>query len=427
MVAWRRASCLGPRSEVEEPWAVLAELLTVLRRRLRMDLSWLARREGDLLVLQVASGDTAGFGVDIGASVRWEDSLYAKVLSGELPSLLPDVRADPHASQVPVVDEIGIGSYAATPVLDSEGRVYGILGCVAHEPCLSLRPSDGGFLRLLAAFLTEFVIDLQRLWDTRSATWRRLRDLIDQGGPRMFFQPVIELATGQTVAVEALARFPEGSSPHDLFAAAGSVGLGLELEMAAVRNALRALADMPPNVLLAVNASPATVTGGAVDLIVGTGTPERVTVEITEHEYVGHDHDLLLATEVLRGHGTHIAVDDVGSCYSGLEQLLHLRPEVIKIDSFIIHGIDTDPARRAVAVGLITVATEIGARVVAEGIESISEMNAVVDAGICYGQGFLLGPPAADITEACSAGTVLSAPTIGAQAHVRTTPRGPRL
>lgn len=414
----RHASCLGPRSQVAEPWAVLVELLEVLRRRLHMDLAWLGRLEGDLLILQVVSGDTSAFGLGLGTSVRRDGSLYAKVLSGDLPSLIPDVQADPRTSHVPVVDEFAIGSYAATPVTDTEGRVYGMLGCLGRQPCLSLHQSDGGFLRLLASFLTEFVIDLRRLWDTRSALWRQISDLLDQGGPRMFFQPVVDLSTGRTVAVEGLARFPTLTrGPQDLFAAAASVGLGYELETAAIRNALRALPAMPPDVILAVNASPATVNDKLTDLIVETGTPQRIAVEITEHDYIGDDHNLLLATEVLRGHGTHIAVDDVGSCYSGLEQLLHLRPEVIKMDYFITHGIHLDAARRAVAAGLTKVAAEIGGRVVAEGIESTAELDAVVASGITYGQGNLLGLPTADINEACLGNRLPPATAAGGQAR----------
>ncbi|WP_368411115.1 EAL domain-containing protein [Pseudofrankia inefficax] len=151
-----------------------------------------------------------------------------------------------------------------------------------------------------------------------------------------------------------------------------------------------------------MNASPSTVTGDLTDLIVGTGAAQRVAVEITEHEYIHDEADLMLAVEVLRGHGTHIAVDDVGSCYSGLEQLLHLRPEVIKMDRFITQDIHLDPARRAVAAGLTKVAAEIGGRVVAEGIETSEEFDAVVEAGIHYGQGHLLGQPVAEIRDACS-------------------------
>ncbi|WP_368411114.1 sensor domain-containing phosphodiesterase [Pseudofrankia inefficax] len=246
----RRTSCLGPRSEVPEvpePWTVLAQLLEVLRLRLGMDFAWLGRLDGDLLTLQVVSGDSTGFGLAPGTGIRRADSLYARVLAGDLPALLPDVRADPSTRDVTVVRELGIGSYAATPVTDLDGQVYGMLGCLGRRPNPALHQSDDGFLRLLASFLTEFVIDLRRLWDNRSAVWRQIRDLLDQGGPRMVFQPVVDLASGRTVAVEGLSRFRVGlPGAEDLFAAAAGVGLGAELELAAVRNALRVLPTCRP-------------------------------------------------------------------------------------------------------------------------------------------------------------------------------------
>ncbi|WP_308301708.1 sensor domain-containing phosphodiesterase [Frankia umida] len=393
-----------------------------------MDLAWLGRVDGDLLVVQMASGDLGAFGLSLGSSVHRDQSLFSKVLCGDLPSLIPDVQAEPRISSLPVVAEFGIRSYAATPVTDAAGQVYGMVGCVGRQPCPSLRQRDAGFLRMLASFLTEFVIDLRRLWDERNAVWRQVREVLDAGGPRMAFQPVADLITGQTVGVEALARFPTGlPGPEELFADAAGAGLGRELELAAVRNALRVLPQLPPDVILSVNASPATVTSELIDLVVNTGTPQCVAVEITEREEICGDHEMLLAVDELRGRGTHIAVDDVGSCYSGLEELLKLRPEIIKIDCLIIRGIELDPARQIVASGLAKLAAEIGGHVVAEGIESTAELDAVVDARIGYGQGYLLGRPSTDINQACLGNRRPTATPTGERTHRTPARHGLRL
>ncbi|WP_336501271.1 EAL domain-containing protein [Candidatus Frankia alpina] len=86
-------------------------------------------------------------------------------------------------------------------------------------------------------------------------------------------------------------------------------------------------------------------------------------------------------------------MDDIGTGYAGLEQLLHLRPDIIKLDRIITRGIDADAARRAIATGLVQVAGEIGGSVVAEGIETAAELATAMAAGILYGQGYLLGRP----------------------------------
>lgn len=100
---------------------------------------------------------------------------------------------------------------------------------------------------------------------------------------------------------------------------------------------------------------------------------------------------------ILAGELPSVIVDsrrDVGAGYSGLAQLIELRPDVIKVDRRLTHGIDTDPARRAVAAGLVRVTEEIGGVVLAEGIETAAERRTVAATHIDHGQGDGLAPPA---------------------------------
>ncbi|OHV22970.1 diguanylate phosphodiesterase [Parafrankia soli] len=401
-----KGSCLGPRINVSEPGSILPDLVAVLRRRLRMDVGWLGRFVDDLLVLEVLCGDAGRFGLSPYSTVRRPGSLWGAVERGDLPSLVPDTRADPRAAELAGARELGVRAFAAAMLTDSEGEPIGMIGCMGSEPIPALPQHDGGFLRLLARFLTDFVIDVRDLWDRQSRTWREIRAALDGAALRTTFQPVVDLHAGRrgrVVAVEALTTFPVlDSSPEDVFKKATTVGLGPELELAALGRAVQSLPDIPPGITLAINLSAAALADDAVELILSTGSPERLAVEITEHEYMVDSDNLARAFDTLRGHGTHIAVDDVGTGYAGLEQLLRLRPDIIKIDRFITHGIDRDPARRAVAAGLTTVAAAIDAKIVAEGVESHSEVEALRDAHIRYAQGYLLGRPTPDIHDACS-------------------------
>ncbi|WP_007510236.1 sensor domain-containing phosphodiesterase [Pseudofrankia saprophytica] len=396
-------SCLGPHSEVQEPSAAVTDLLELLRRRMRMDLAGLGRVDGSLLIMQEASGNARMFGLTPGASLRREQGLFGRVLTGELPTLGRNTRRDPRTADSPSVRELGIGAYAAMPVFDADGNVYGVVGCINREPRPSLGPRDIRFLRLLADFLTEYVSDLHRMWETRSLIWRHVHDVIDGGGPQIHLQPIVDLSSGQPVAVEALSRFSDATRPGPLFADATAVGLGAELEMTAIHRALAMLPGLPPGVRLEVNASPTTVTSGLIDSLLSTGAPQRLALEITEHEHVGEDHDLLAAVGTLRAHGVHIVIDDMGTCYSGLKLLLQLRPDVIKIDRFIVRGMSTDSAHWAVAEGIARIGHGIGAQVVAEGIESRADLDAARAADVDYGQGFFLGRPTADLAAACLA------------------------
>jgi EAL domain-containing protein (putative c-di-GMP-specific phosphodiesterase class I) len=399
----RAATLLGPTAEVPTPSAAVVELLGVLRRHLDMDAAWLGRIEGDVLVLQVLDGDGGSFHLTQGSTVRRQSGLYAEVLSGRLPTLIPDTLADPRTADSPVAHELGIRSYAAVPVMDGDDTLYGLLGCIAHRPHHELRERDARFLHMLAEILRDSVTDLHRMWQARSQVWLDVSRLIDQGGPALAFQPVFDLERARIIGVEALSRFPDASrSTTQWFAAAGAVGLTVELELAAVRRALSALPQIPAHIGLAVNASATTLSAGLVEMITETDA-ERLLVEITEHERIADAPEVTDALERLRRLGVRFAADDVGAGYAGLEQLVRLRPEIIKMDCSLTQGIDTDPARRAVATGLVHVAEEIGGGVVAEGIETVSELRTTRETGIRYGQGFLLGSPTAVLRDACVA------------------------
>jgi EAL domain-containing protein (putative c-di-GMP-specific phosphodiesterase class I) len=211
----------------------------------------------------------------------------------------------------------------------------------------------------------------------------------------MVFQPVVDLHTCEVVGAEALARFScEPRRPPDKwFAEAEQTGRGAELELAAVAAALEHLADLPPKAFLAINVSPATGVSSELERLLSGYPGELVVLELTEHTRVV-DYDVLLAAlEPLRKRGVGIAVDDTGSGYAGLHHLLQIRPAVVKLDTALTRGIDTDPVRRSLAAALVTFAAETGVTIIAEGIETAGELATLRRIGISWGQGYHLARP----------------------------------
>ncbi|MDQ1662047.1 MAG: hypothetical protein QOJ68_2027 [Blastococcus sp.] len=226
---------------------------------------------------------------------------------------------------------------------------------------------------------------------------QRIRQVLDAGGPAMVFQPIMELATGKPIGAEALARFPgqPNRPPNEWFADAAEVGLGVELELSAIRVALSELDRLPSGTYLSLNAAPSTVTSpGLQEMLRCGGVAGRVVLELTEHVGVEDYTELIEALDGLRALGMRLAVDDAGSGFSSLQHILNLRPDIIKLDRALVEGIDSDPARRALAGSLLTFGAEIGAQVVAEGIENQREQTVLRRLGLRYGQGFHLGRPA---------------------------------
>jgi EAL domain-containing protein (putative c-di-GMP-specific phosphodiesterase class I) len=95
----------------------------------------------------------------------------------------------------------------------------------------------------------------------------------------------------------------------------------------------------------------------------------------------------------LRLRGIRIAVDDTGAGYAGLHRILTLCPHILKLDTTLTRGIDIDPIRRALATALVTFAGEIGASIIAEGIETPEELTMLRQIGISWAQGYHLGRP----------------------------------
>ena len=223
---------------------------------------------------------------------------------------------------------------------------------------------------------------------------RRVEDALEQESVEIAFQPVLELTSRRAVAYEALARFPGDSSltPDRWFSGAWDVGLGLPLELLAVRKAAEALDRIPDDVGLNVNASPPVVAADGFLAAFGEAAP-RVTVELTEHLRIEDYRTFAAALEPMRRAGGQIAIDDFGAGYASLRHILRLRPEWVKLDISLTERIDENPMAHEMAAALTSFADNVGMSVIAEGIETEEELDALVELGFKYGQGFHFGVP----------------------------------
>ena len=209
------------------------------------------------------------------------------------------------------------------------------------------------------------------------------------------YQPIVHLDTGTLAGVEALCRFHDGAPPERRFRQSERLGLAADLDLAIIERALDDVAALPPGDV-SVNLSPSTILDERLcDLLVGADVGgERLVIEVTEHARIPDYQKAQDQLAVIRESGIRLAVDDAGAGYSTFEHILSLRPDMIKMDRSITHDIDSDGARRALAAALVLFGADIGATIVAEGVETSDEIAALRRAGIHWAQGFALGPPA---------------------------------
>jgi PAS domain S-box-containing protein len=211
------------------------------------------------------------------------------------------------------------------------------------------------------------------------------------------FQPIHCLGTGAVIGAEALTRFITSPvrSPETWFADAASIGRGPELEFLAMETALLAAAKLPAHLYIAVNLSPdACLDPRLVEILQQSLVPPgRIVVEVTERSDVTDYGPLAAALARLRHSGIRVAVDDAGAGFASMRHILQLKPELIKLDRTIITGIDTDPGHRALGMAMVSFAAGIGATLIAEGIETQTELATVTELGMNAAQGYLLGRP----------------------------------
>lgn len=247
-----------------------------------------------------------------------------------------------------------------------------------------------------ASRMSAFVANVLRpgiVGDVEAA--QRVERVLAAGELAVVYQPVVGLHARELVGVEALARFlaVPYRPPDAWFAEAHRVGLGVELEIAAVREALSHADQLPPGCFVAVNVGPQAIASAGMLEALASIDPRRVVVELTEHLQVDDYPGLRRALVPIRGQGARLAVDDTGAGFASLSHVVKLAPDIIKLDIDLTRGIDLDPARRSLTAAIVAFAADTGAEVIAEGIETDGELRTLRQLDVGYGQGYLLGRP----------------------------------
>nr|GID88875.1 hypothetical protein Ade03nite_77990 [Actinoplanes derwentensis] len=377
--------------------AVVERMLNLVRAHLGMDVAWASTLTADEQTIYAATGDVETMGVPIGRGLDLRDSYCARVLAGVIPPVITDARTHPIARELPPTMDYGIGSYAGVPWRGPDGAVAGMVCGVSRQPDPSLGEQSLRYMALIADVISDHMgSPIVRQRHATAAIRHTVQAVLDAQSVRMVFQPIMRMTDQDMIGYEALARFDPTvfTGPDKAFAAAARCGLGIPLELLALRQALWRLPDLPPDGWLAVNLSAEALLDPHVRDILLLHAEHRLVVEVTEHTQVTDYAPLTGALQRLRQAGIRLSVDDAGAGYASLQHILKLRPDLIKLDISLVRDIDTDPVKIALARSLAGFADQIGAELVAEGIETAAEQDCLTELGVTYGQGYHLGRPA---------------------------------
>jgi EAL domain-containing protein (putative c-di-GMP-specific phosphodiesterase class I) len=264
-----------------------------------------------------------------------------------------------------------------------------------------VRPS-----RHIVRTLQEAVkIVMQRQTNEKLELFAGLKGVIGRRQLRPAFQPVRHLPDGAIMGYEALIRGPQGTNlepPTVLFAVAHENEMDVELETLCLEMIFANLPRAVGERRLFVNAS-AMLLRHPIFLdernLAGINRSHGdVVIEISEKEMVRDYDSFQEVLQLVRKANMKIAIDDAGSGYSGLEAILHLKPDFIKVADSLVRNLHNDPIKREIITSLAAIGNRIGAALIAEGIEVEAERKTLVDLDIAFGQGFLLGRPSFQVS-----------------------------
>ncbi|HVF06868.1 MAG TPA: EAL domain-containing protein [Frankiaceae bacterium] len=376
------------RAPARPATAGLDRVVALARRHLGTDLAYVSAFDDGAQRFTSVAGDGTAFGIEPGGERPLAGTICARMVDDASLRVVPDVRADARLRDLP--GAAGAGAYVGVPVTLPDGRRYGTFCCLSREPDPTLTERDARFLALLAELAVSEVEALER----RAAAKATIRRLLDAEHVTAL-QPIVSLEDGRCVGVEALSRFPEpGAAPDVVFAQAHAVGLGAELERRSLASAVRLLPAVAPDQFLAVNLAPsvaATLASWPEDVPL-----RRLVLEITEHDAVESYAALRAALEPLRERGARIAIDDAGAGFASLHHIVELSPDIVKIDRALVHGVAHDPVRRSVVTSFVLLGVELGAVVLAEGVENEEDVGVLRRLGVRAAQGYVFAKPSTD-------------------------------
>ena len=236
---------------------------------------------------------------------------------------------------------------------------------------------------------------------------RILTELIETQQILPHFQPVIDLMTTSVLGFEILSRgAPPLAMPKQMFAEAKRLGMTWELETACRSAALRKISSLPEtfqSALFFINVSPDIFSDPRfVERFTQTQLKEfgidqnRIVIEITEEKSVADFMQFEKLVSHYANQGFKIALDDFGSGYSGLITLIASTPHYLKLDIALVHDIQKHEYKQKLVKAIIAFASSVNARVIAEGVETVEELEVLIRYGVRYVQGFLLGMPASE-------------------------------
>lgn len=388
----RYSSLISPLLSAETPETMLRACLAFMRGHLGMDVAYLSEfKDGGVLLRSVDACEWMCENIFEGMQLSADQTYCERVVSGTVPEAISDTAELRDRPAIRSIGDITIRSQISIPIRRRNGSAFGMFCCFSVKPASGFNRHDLVLMRSFASLAAEHISGAMTVDAGRAALRVIFEHLMETSSIDMVFQPIMRMATGRPIGFEALSRFrSEPYRPPNLwFDDAKSIGMLADLETWVIEHALSYQPRIPEGCFLSVNASIATIETGLLPDLVQAFQPERVVFEITDLDSVEESEHLLDETVLLRQRGARFALGFSGSSPIEFEQITRLKPDFVKLD--IAKSLTGSPLPLA---SIVDLAKSFDAELIAERVETETDLLAILDHKIPSGQGYLLGRPA---------------------------------
>jgi len=321
---------------------LLPRLLEAVRFNLGMDVGFISRfADGRREFLYVSSDGLQKAPVP-GDSDPIDESACIRVVKNQAPNLVHDAQEHHSLNDLQAIGALGVRSHVSVPIPSGKGDAFGTLCCYSCQFKEGLDERDIGFMSAIADLIGATLQEEQRVLDNISYRRDYIRDVLKSDGLQMAWQPIVDVAGGEIVAVESLARFQTDPyrPPNEWFDEAVELGIGTELEKSAFAKGMTIKEQLPQNIYVGCNLSGTTFLEPAFQEFLRNQDLKQVVLEITEHDVISDYGALTSKLSEFRNRGLRLAIDDFGAGYASFRHIVELNPDTVKLDMSLVRNIN---------------------------------------------------------------------------------------
>lgn len=379
----------------ENAKSLIQDILKSLRTQIGMDLAFIAEFYEGQRVFRYIDASEASPPVKPGDGDPIEHTYCQRVIDGHLPDIIFDIDSLPPQEQLKVAEDYKIKSYLCVPITFENGRIYGSLGCIGHQPNWQIGEHDIELMSAMAEVYGQWFNLREKFHEHQHSIEQNIHAALSGHALEVLYQPIFDITQNKVVGLESLARFhsKEGLSPLSLFREAEELGYKVDLELKAIRLGLQGLDYFKDDQFVSVNASLETAISPYLPAALEHADMKRIVLEINDPMNLQVFSKVTKSLRGLLNRGLRIALDDRALGTEGLKELDMLGPDIIKLKIRNVLHMKGGRLLKLQASPFSGYSEENICKLIVEGVETEQHLNAILELGITHAQGYFLGEP----------------------------------